>query len=335
MAQFRTLVFEGGGVKGIAYAGALKQLENEGILPEVTRVAGTSAGAIVAALIALGASSDQVAKAVGDTSFASFMDDSFGLIRDTDRLVRDYGWYKGDEFVHWMRDRVGELTGNPNYTFGNLWTDVQNGTKPRFRKLYVNGSNLNRQETITYSGMTPTVSIADGVRVSMSIPLFFVAQRDKDHNVLVDGGVTWNYPIDMFDYSRFVSDPAHSSPSPIVVSVPDYVYNKEVLGLRVDTNREIQAAKYTFQLPPVNITNFIDYAKCLVGYMGALANRMHLHDNDWHRTIFIDASGVGTTEFKLTNAKRDMLIRNGQQGVIDYFKWFRDPTAVPAPLNRV
>ncbi len=46
MSQFRNLVFEGGGVKGIAYAGAIGVLEDKEILPDIRRVAGTSAGAI-------------------------------------------------------------------------------------------------------------------------------------------------------------------------------------------------------------------------------------------------------------------------------------------------
>jgi NTE family protein len=78
MSQFRNLVFEGGGVKGIAYAGALEVLEKENILPDIKRVAGTSAGAITATLLALGAKSSDIADIVGHTSFRKFMDDSFG-----------------------------------------------------------------------------------------------------------------------------------------------------------------------------------------------------------------------------------------------------------------
>ena len=46
MYHFSNLVFEGGGVKGIAYAGALEELENKGILQNIRRVGGTSTGAI-------------------------------------------------------------------------------------------------------------------------------------------------------------------------------------------------------------------------------------------------------------------------------------------------
>ena len=52
--HFRNLVFEGGGVKGIAYVGALEVLDQEGILKDIKRVAGTSAGAMVAVLVGLG-----------------------------------------------------------------------------------------------------------------------------------------------------------------------------------------------------------------------------------------------------------------------------------------
>jgi NTE family protein len=52
--HFRNLVFEGGGVKGIAYVGALRQLEARGIMEEIRRVGGTSAGAINAVMLSLG-----------------------------------------------------------------------------------------------------------------------------------------------------------------------------------------------------------------------------------------------------------------------------------------
>ncbi len=51
--QFRNLIFEGGGVKGVAYLGALGVLEEKGILPQIERIGGTSAGAIIGLLIGL------------------------------------------------------------------------------------------------------------------------------------------------------------------------------------------------------------------------------------------------------------------------------------------
>lgn len=96
--EIRNLVFEGGGVKGIAYGSALKVMEEKGILDGVQRVAGTSAGAITATLLAVGYSADAVGNVIAKTDFRDFEDDDPGVIRDTARLLREYGWFKGNKF---------------------------------------------------------------------------------------------------------------------------------------------------------------------------------------------------------------------------------------------
>ena len=93
--HFRNLVFEGGGVKGIAYVGATEVLEKKGILPSIARVGGTSAGAINALLVGLNYSPTETKQILSQLDFQSFLDDEWGVIRDTNRLLTDYGWYTG------------------------------------------------------------------------------------------------------------------------------------------------------------------------------------------------------------------------------------------------
>ncbi len=71
------LIFKGGGPKGIAYAGVLQALENRALLKSVKRVAGTSAGAITAVLIALGYSPEEVKKLLFETNLMTFLDHPF------------------------------------------------------------------------------------------------------------------------------------------------------------------------------------------------------------------------------------------------------------------
>jgi NTE family protein len=82
---FRNLIFEGGGVKGIAYVGAMKVLENKKIIKNIRRVGGTSAGAINAALFALNYSNDETREIIRNLDFNKFMDDSWGYMRDSTR----------------------------------------------------------------------------------------------------------------------------------------------------------------------------------------------------------------------------------------------------------
>ena len=79
---FKNLIFEGGGVKGIAYVGAIRELENRQIMKNIKRVGGTSAGAINAVLLALGYTLKDTQKILMELNFKNFMDDSWGAIRD-------------------------------------------------------------------------------------------------------------------------------------------------------------------------------------------------------------------------------------------------------------
>src|SRR5689334_19675494 len=93
----RNLVFQGGGVKGIAYVGVLGALEEAGALATVTRVAGTSAGAITAALVACGATAADLSDALTHTSFSSFCDGHGGILGDADRLLQSgFGIHPGE-----------------------------------------------------------------------------------------------------------------------------------------------------------------------------------------------------------------------------------------------
>lgn len=180
---FKNLIFEGGGVKGIAYVGAMEELEQRGVLNGITRVGGTSAGAINAVTTALGYTNAEVRDILWDLDFNNFMDDSWGVVRDTSRLINEFGWYKGDFFRQWIGNLIAEKTGNPHSTFKEL------ADHPDFRDLYVCVTNISTKFTEVFSPEhTPRVRVADAVRMSMSIPLFFAAVRNVRGDVLVDGG---------------------------------------------------------------------------------------------------------------------------------------------------
>lgn len=338
MSQFVNLCFEGGGVKGIAYAGALKVLAERGVMPGIRRVAGTSAGAISSALVAMGADWKTVREIVGGTHFRKFMDDSWGLYKDSKRLLKEFGWFKGDEFRQWMRDKVGRLTGNKDLTFGELWS-MSVSTPGTYRDLTVVGSDLNRQKAVVYNAAnSPDMPVWEAVRISMSIPLFFASCKDELGDVLVDGGVSWNYPLDIYDRMAFIPDHSRTDLYATVhyptTKWDDQIYNKQTLGLRVDNKDEIRAMKHRAEMPPVKIENIIDYAKAILDFMLDMSNKAHLHQNDWHRTVFIDALDVRTCDFDLPPEKVKLLVQSGEDCANAYFEWF-DAAAPGEALNKI
>jgi NTE family protein len=325
--NFKNLVFEGGGVKGIAYGGALDVLDQMKILPGIERVAGTSAGAITAALLALGYTSAEVSKIVAATDFSDFEDKSWFFPSNVYGLLKKYGWYKGDAFKTWMGKYVKEKTGNENFTFADLENAIKNDNEKGFRSLHTVATNLTQQSAEVFSAAhSADTTIKDAVRMSMSIPLFFqsVKNRNKDNiksYIMVDGGVTYNYPVDLFDETKYLSNPENGVADEHTNDRDDHVFNYETLGLRLDSKKAIKYAAHDWQNPPADISDIKSYASALVNFMMETANKAHLTEEDYNRTVFIATGGVGATDFKLTQAQIDMLISNGEKGVKKFFDW--------------
>jgi hypothetical protein len=80
LSQVENLVFEGAGIKGVAYSGVIKELERTGIISNVKRVCGTSAGAITSLMVSIGYSSSEIYQIISETKFQKF---NYGQFSDT------------------------------------------------------------------------------------------------------------------------------------------------------------------------------------------------------------------------------------------------------------
>jgi NTE family protein len=332
-SPFRNLVFEGGGVKGIAYVGALQVLEERGILPGIVRIGGTSAGAITAVLVGLGYPLAEIRATLSNLDFRNLLDDSWGVARDADRLIREFGWYKGDFFRAWIGERIAAKTGNADATFRDL---AAAGSDAGFRELFLVGTNLSTGYAEVFSPEhTPRMCIADAARISMSIPLFFAARRSARGDIYVDGGLIDNYPVKLFDRKKYVE--AHCRIPPYYEAhnarlaaegKPNspYVYNMETLGFRLDSAREIAVFRDQAEPARRRIDDFFSYSQALLETVLGIQDSMHLHSDDWQRTIYIDTLGVGITDFGIDDARKEALAASGRRGTEAYFdRWYSDP----------
>ncbi len=91
------LVFKGGGLKGITLVGAYSVLEERDYRPQ--NIAGTSAGAMVAALLAAGYTAAELRQAIMDVDFNSLKDraweDWLPLLPRFVSILKDRGIYEG------------------------------------------------------------------------------------------------------------------------------------------------------------------------------------------------------------------------------------------------
>ncbi len=337
--HFKNLIFEGGGVLGLAYVGALDVLEEKDILKDVKRIGGASAGAINALLLSLGYSNSDLKEILINLNFNNFLDDSWGIVRDSKRLVDKFGWYKGNFFRNWIRDLIEAKTGNKHSTFKDF-------KDAGFKELFLIGSNLSTGYSEIFSHEhTPTTRVADAVRISMSIPLFFQAMRDFRQDVFVDGGLLDNYPVKLFDRNKYVDGNKDKNcretsyyeetneALDITKKKDKCVYNKETLGFRLDKEEEILMFRDGAVPQSTEIDDFFDYIMALFKTVMNVQNNQHLHTDDWHRTIYINTKGVSWLDFDLDDQSKELLIERGIEGTKKYFKWYDKKNPRPKPKN--
>lgn len=293
------LVLEGGGVKGIGLVGAISVLEEHGF--SFARVAGTSAGAIVGALVASGFTSTELHELMVSLDYTRFRDASgwekaLPLIKGTDLWFHE-GIYKGDYFHQWISE---QLATKQKRTFSDLRTDADPGIPENEQyKLVVMASDVSQGELrrLPWDFEDPAHPrdgqlIADAVRASMSIPFFFrpfsLSVSADGPSVFVDGGMLSNFPIDAFD-----------GPNGEPPAVP-------TIGIKLSARQRADVVRHP-------VKGDISLALAMLGTMESWSDQMHLDDpNVIAKTIFVDTLGVNATDFGITPQVQTQLYDNGR-----------------------
>lgn len=286
----KNLVFEGGGVKGIAYVGALTALHENGLLKSVERVAGTSVGAITATLVSLKLTSEEILSIVGKTDFKKFQDHW-----DPIELPFRYGLYKGEYFLNWIRKVIKtsnkSLGLNENSTFEDL-------RSAGCKDLNVYATDLNTKEAKRFSyETTPTVIVAEAIRASMSIPLFFQAWQFSnnipDDHMYIDGGTVYNFPINAFD--------------------TDDNPNWETLGFHLNN---LSNVKPSINMKPDQV---LKYVRTLFDTILDSHNiDVYRNPVEKSRSVLIDDFGISATEFNISETDKKRLYISGYRSTCEY-----------------
>ncbi|MEF2977318.1 patatin-like phospholipase family protein [Subtercola sp. YIM 133946] len=304
---FADLVLEGGGVKGSGLVGAVAALQ-AGDDPYVfKRYAGTSAGAIVAALLAAGYTTDELKVVMDELDFILFEDlpKAFRMTAGTKKagsiigLVFRRGMYR-TAFMHsWIADK---LKAKGVVTWADLKQDDPGSALPpeqRYRLVVmVSDVSAGKMRRIPWAfapeyGVDPDDRlVADAVTASASIPFFFRPfsfARAKGSAMIVDGGLLSNYPIDIFDRP----DPENS--------------RWPTIGVKL-------SARETAVADEDNVTNSIlKFAVSVLRTLLGAHDRAYISNPAFaSRTVFVDTTGYSATQFDLTAADKATLYDNGR-----------------------
>jgi NTE family protein len=291
-------VFSGGGVKGIAFAGAITAAEEAGY-SEWQRLAGTSAGAIAAMALAVGYDAALIREALAATDYTR-IDDTRSIFGRWINLVRRRGLTRGEGLREWIEGVLREAP-RPANVFGELEGRLQVvGCDLAHSRLVVFPDDVGLYEDEDGRPLDPDeFPVAEAVRISAGYPYYFppLALRDRatgKEGVLVDGGVASAFPVFLFD-----------RPKP---RRPTWGFRLHSgLGAERPSQREISGLDW-----PVEMAWGI-----LETAMNAFDQRNLLAFGD--RVVSIPTGDVDTLDFGLSLEQREFLFRSGYEAARAFF----------------
>lgn len=287
------LVCKGGGVKGVALVGALSYLESMGY--KWNHLAGTSAGAMLASLIAVGYTSSEIKDILYTIDYTKFKDSnklsSMFFFGELFSLLFRKGFHSGNYIEDFMAEKF-KAKGKTKFK------DIsKNGISP----LKIIAADVTRRKLLILPddlvdyGIDPLeFEIAKAVRMSTCIPLYYAPLTLEYKNqtcYIVDGGLLSNFPIWIFDTD----------------TKPQY----PTFGLNLSDDFTIAEDKKN---------DIISYLLDVV-YTSLNTNEdVYYKEKDFARIINIPTCDVGATDFDISKNTKDQLFESGYKSAQSFLR---------------
>jgi predicted acylesterase/phospholipase RssA len=283
-SNVKCLVLEGGGIKGMAYVGFIRTIQQEipTFIEQIEQIAGSSIGAFIGALLVIGKSTDDIedimrniaSKDIANFGCCGCMPKLCMMLCALQNMVKGYGLVRRDVLENEIR-RLFKDENEEDIIFSGLK-----------KRLVVTAINLNAHKIVFFSNeLTPNVPVYKAVMSSMCAPFVFQPllydfnpdYSSKNH-LLIDGGNMMNFPIKTFD-----------APNPYD-AVNSSFKNKNVIGIRLDTPEDL---KFLDGQVNERIDTLVDF---LYEYTDTMSYNCKLNIRDDERTI-----SILTKSYKMEN----------------------------------
>ncbi|WP_261378264.1 patatin-like phospholipase family protein [Paenibacillus agilis] len=286
-------VFEGGGVRGIAFIGAIEQIEAAGYMWR--HIAGTSAGSIFAALLASGYTSNELKDLMYGLDYTSLLGRNWlhhiPIAGQAIPMLLYSGIYSNTVLEQYMTTWLHQKN---VHTFA----DLPQGKLKIIASDVSSGNLIVFPDDLAKYGFTPSdFPIATAVRMSTNIPFFFRPYRwQTPTNVkpyyVVDGALLSNFPIWIFD----VED------TPICPT----------FGFRL-SEKKIFTPHHPIEGP-------FSLFSAMFKTMLQAHDQRHVDKHGESRTMFIRTGHVTPTDFDLSEEDRVYLYEEGKIAAQQFLK---------------
>ena len=183
--KYDTICLSGGGIFGFTFIGAINELINNNLLDinNITNWIGTSAGAVVSFIFALGYNIDEILDFIENFNFNILLPKKYKLFT----IFNTNALNNGNKFVIFFKKFIFKKYNIDDLTFEQLYELSR-------KKLIIIGTNFTKNTEEVFSlENTPNMSIITAVRISMSIPIIF-SPILYNNCYYMDGSIKNNFP---------------------------------------------------------------------------------------------------------------------------------------------
>jgi predicted acylesterase/phospholipase RssA len=332
----KALVFRGGGVKNMCYAGVIRYLEENDMLSDVEVYAGTSGGSLTSAMLNLGYTSQEMLDDFMNTDIEGIFGTKNSIPKILYNSWMQYGIVDGTSFEKKLMEIIEKKTGKPKITFKELYTLTG-------KTLICTVACVNTHTAEYFSWHTvPDFPVYKALRMSMNLPPVFAPviirvvrtgiesmkdedeefaetwYNDNDNEIIckfsnknskllpgvkefekwyVDGGLIDNYPVEYIEKNGYT----------------------QILGFVIETDE----ADIAMQYYPINRKWPWDYFKNLFNARYTELNRRVREcyiSSQVCTTIHINLENISVYEFKITSAQLQRLFNDGYSSIKNHFE---------------
>lgn len=275
-----TCLFGGGAIRGTAYVGTVRALEEIGINP--LNIAGSSVGSIVAALVAVGYTANELKDIFLGVNFELFKDVQFGL-------GPNFALSKGEVFLDWVRELIEKKYYGPKYVKGKNKAVTFNDIEKNLTVITTDLSNFGCKAFSRYE--TPDFEIATAVRISSTMP-GLMKPYEYNNTLLVDGDLQKSMPMWKLADHLLLDD-------------------ERVLEFRLEGE---------FDGTDKNALDYMNTIYSCITSMCTSYISESYGNKDKFDYIVINTGDVIVVDFNYPKAKREELIESGYNQTMEYFK---------------
>lgn len=274
-----TLLFGGGAIRGVAYCGVLKALDEIGV--NYSTVAGSSVGSVIAGLLAVGYNAEEIQDIMMSVNFELFKDIQLAI-------GPQFALSKGGVFYEWLKDLVEKKVYGDDYKKGThkavTFSDID-------KNLVIITTDLSNFECKEFSKITtPDFEIAKAIRISCGMP-GLMQPVEYNNRMLVDGDLQKSAP--MWSLTKTLQ--------------PE---DERIMEIRLEGD---------FQGTDKNAVEFLNAIYSYATRTGTkfLIDLYGMRDKFDY--VVIDTGDLNIVDFNLSSKKREALVDSGYKQTVDYF----------------